>query len=254
MRTPLMAANWKMNLTIKEAAELLEGLVDALGGHVSAGCEVLICPPATAMSTVATVLDGSGVKWGGQNMYHARKGAFTGEISPLMLTDLGCTHVILGHSERRHVFGESDESINKKVILALETGLVPVFAVGEKLAQREAGAAEQTVIEQLTKGLATINAEQASDIVVAYEPVWAIGTGKTASPADAQAMHATIRGWLCDRWGTEIGNSVRILYGGSVKPHNVDALMAKADIDGALVGGAALKAESFARIVQFETK
>lgn len=254
MRTPLMAANWKMNLTIKEAADLLEGLLDALGGHVPAGCEVLICPPATAMSTVATVLDGSGVKWGGQTMHHARKGAFTGEISPLMLTDLGCTHVILGHSERRHVFGESDETINKKVVLALETGLVPVFAVGEKLAQREAGAAEETVIEQLAKGLAGIGAEQASDIVVAYEPVWAIGTGKTASPADAQAMHATIRSWLRDIWGTEVGDSIRILYGGSVKPHNVDALMAKADIDGALVGGAALKAESFARIVQFETE
>ncbi len=254
MRTPLMAANWKMNLTITEAANLLEGLVDALDGHAPAGCEVLICPPATAMSTVATVLDGSGVKWGGQNMYHARKGAFTGEISPLMLTDLGCTHVILGHSERRHVFGESDETINKKVILALETGLVPVFAVGEKLAQREAGAAEQTVIEQLDKGLANLSAEQASDIVVAYEPVWAIGTGKTASPADAQAMHATIRSWLQNKWGVDVGDSIRILYGGSVKPHNVDALMAKADIDGALVGGAALKAESFARIVQFETK
>jgi len=254
MRTPLMAANWKMNLTIKEAADLLEGLVDVLGGHVPAGCEVLICPPATAMSTVATVLDGSGVKWGGQNMHHARKGAFTGEISPLMLTDLGCTHVILGHSERRHVFGESDETINKKVILALETGLVPVFAVGEKLAQREAGAAEQTVIEQLAKGLAGIGAEQASNIVVAYEPVWAIGTGKTASPADAQAMHATIRSWLRDTWGTEVGNRIRILYGGSVKPHNVDTLMAQADIDGALVGGASLKAESFARIVQFEAE
>lgn len=254
MRTPLMAANWKMNLTIKEAADLLEGLLDALGGHVPAGCDVLICPPATAMSTVATVLDGSGVKWGGQTMHHARKGAFTGEISPLMLTDLGCTHVILGHSERRHVFGESDDTINKKVVLALETGLVPVFAVGEKLAQREAGAAEETVIEQLAKGLAGISAEQASDIVVAYEPVWAIGTGKTASPADAQAMHATIRSWLRDRWGTEVGNRIRILYGGSVKPHNVDALMAKADIDGALVGGAALKAESFARIVQFKAE
>ena len=252
MRTPLMAANWKMNLTVKEAADLLGGLVDALGGHAPANRDVLICPPATAMSTVATVLDGSGVKWGGQNMHHARKGAFTGEISPLMLTDLGCTHVILGHSERRHVFGESDDTINKKVKLALETGLVPLLAVGEKLAQREAGMAEQTVIEQLSKGLADISAEEASDIVVAYEPVWAIGTGKTASPADAQAMHATIRDWLRDNWGAEVGNGTRILYGGSVKPHNVDTLMAEADIDGALVGGASLKAESFARIIEFE--
>ena len=252
MRTPLMAANWKMNLTVKQAVELLEGLLERLGGSVPAGRDVLICPPATAMRTVATVLDGSGVKWGGQNMHHARKGAFTGEISPLMLTDLGCTHVILGHSERRHIFGESDETINRKVTLALETGLVPVFAVGEKLAQREAGAAESTVVEQLEKGVAGLNAEQAANIVIAYEPVWAIGTGKTASPTDAQAMHATIRTWLRERWGHEVANGIRILYGGSVKPHNVDTLMAQPDIDGALVGGAALKADSFARIVQFE--
>ncbi|MGB0385372.1 MAG: triose-phosphate isomerase [Ardenticatenaceae bacterium] len=253
MRTPLMAANWKMNLTVNEAVDLLEGLLSRLGGHAPHDREVLICPPATAMSTVATVLDGSGVKWGGQNMHHARKGAFTGQISPLMLTDLGCSYVILGHSECRHIFGESDDTINRKVTLALESGLVPVFAVGEKLAQREAGAAESTVVAQLEEGLAGVNSEQAANIVIAYEPVWAIGTGKTASPADAQAMHATIRTWLRQRWGDQIADGVRILYGGSVKPHNVDTLMAQTDIDGALVGGASLKPDSFARIVQFET-
>lgn len=252
MRIPLMAGNWKMNMTTKEAAALLDGLLEQLAGQALDDREVLVCPPATAISTVAAILDGSGIKWGGQNMHHARKGAFTGKISPLMLTDLGCTYVILGHSECRHIFGEGDEMINRKVTLALETGLLPIFAVGEKLAQREAGAAEKTVIEQLERGLAGLNQAQAANIVVAYEPVWAIGTGKTASPADAQAMHKTIRTWLDERWGNEVADGIRILYGGSVKPHNVDTLMSQPDIDGALVGGAALKAESFARIVQFE--
>lgn len=252
MRIPLMAGNWKMNMTTKEAAALLEGLLSELGGEAPTDREVLVCPPATAINTVAAILDGSGIKWGGQNMHHARKGAFTGEISPLMLTDLGCTYVILGHSECRHIFGEGDEMINRKVTLALETGLVPILAVGEKLAQREAGAAESTVIEQLELGLAGLDGTQGANIVIAYEPVWAIGTGKTASPADAQAMHKTIRGWLNEQWGSQIADGIRILYGGSVKPHNVDHLMSQADIDGALVGGAALKAESFARIVQFE--
>ncbi|MBA3532162.1 MAG: triosephosphate isomerase, partial [Ardenticatenales bacterium] len=161
-------------------------------------------------------------------------------------------YVILGHSERRHIFGETDDMINRKVRLALETGLIPVFAVGEKLEQRRAGNAESTVIEQMEKGLQGVETEQATQLVVAYEPVWAIGTGETASPEDAQAMHAVIRRWLGERWGQEISNGIRILYGGSVKPNNVDSLMAQIDIDGALVGGASLQADSFARIVQFE--
>lgn len=251
MRIPLMAANWKMNLTVNEAVELVQGLVEQLGGAVAEDREVLICPPATAISAVAAVLHGTGIRWGGQTMHHERSGAFTGEISPLMLTDLGCTHVILGHSERRHIFGESDEGINRKVRAALENNLIPVFAVGELLEQRKAGAAESTVIAQLDKGLNGIEAEQATRLVIAYEPVWAIGTGETASPADAQAMHAAIRAWLHSRWGDEVADGIRILYGGSVKGDNVDELMAQADIDGALVGGASLKAESFGRIVQF---
>ncbi|MGH2545145.1 MAG: triose-phosphate isomerase, partial [Ardenticatenaceae bacterium] len=166
--------------------------------------------------------------------------------------DLGCTHVILGHSERRHIFGEADELINRKVRLALDTGLIPIFAVGETLEQRRAGEAESTVLAQMEKGVAGLNAEQASQIVVAYEPVWAIGTGETASPQDAQAMHETIRGWLREQWGDEIAGDIRVLYGGSVKPGNIDELMTQADIDGALVGGASLQADDFARIVQFE--
>ncbi len=252
MRLPLMAANWKMYKTVDEAVDLVQALLEHLGGSAPEDREILICPPATALSAVAAVLHDTGVKWGGQNAYHAREGAFTGEISPSMLVDLGCTHVIIGHSERRHIFAEDDTEINRKVRLALETGLIPVFAVGEKLEQRRAGAAESTVIEQLAKGLDGVDAEQGSSVVVAYEPVWAIGTGETASPQDAQAMHATIRAWLRDRWGAEVAEGIRILYGGSVKPGNVDSLMAQPDIDGALVGGASLEADSFARIVQFE--
>ncbi len=252
MRTPLMAANWKMHKTVDEAVDLAQGLLEQLGGSAPEGREVLVCPPATALGAVAAVLNGSGVLWGGQNFYPEREGAFTGEISPNMLLDVGCTHAIIGHSERRHVFGESEALINRKVKVALDLGLVPLFAVGEQLEQRRAGNADSTVIEQLEQGLEGVDAEQATRLVVAYEPVWAIGTGETASPADAQAMHATIRGWLRERWGDEVADGIRILYGGSVKPDNVDELMSQPDIDGALVGGAALKAESFARIVQFQ--
>jgi triosephosphate isomerase (TIM) len=252
MRTPLMAANWKMYKTVDEAVDLAQGLLEALGGRAPDDREVLVCPPATAINAVSAVLHGTGILWGGQNIYPKKEGAFTGEISPLMLKDLGCTHVIIGHSERRHVFHETDELINQKTKAALEYDLIPVFAVGETIEQRRGGAAESTVIAQLEKGLEGVSAEQAARLVIAYEPVWAIGTGETATPADAQAMHATIRSWLRDEWGSTIADDMRILYGGSVKPDNVDELMAQADIDGALVGGASLVAESFARIVQFQ--
>jgi triosephosphate isomerase len=246
-----MAGNWKMYKNVDEAVDLVQALLEQLDGRAPEGREVLVCPPAVAISAVATVLDGTGVTWGGQNMYAEREGAFTGEISPLMLLDLGCTHVIVGHSERRQLFGETDELINRKVGLAVETGLVPIVAVGETIEQRRAGQAERTVIHQMEKGLQGLSAADASHIVVAYEPVWAIGTGETASPQDAQAMHAAIRGWLSERWDTGVASGIRILYGGSVKPDNVDELMSQPDIDGALVGGASLKAESFARIVRF---
>jgi triosephosphate isomerase (TIM) len=251
MRTPLMAANWKMYKTVGEAVELAQGLLEQVRGVAPVDREVLVCPPFTAISAVADVLRGTGIKWGGQNIHHEREGAFTGEISPLMLLDLGCTHVILGHSERRHVFGEDDETIRRKVSLALGSGLIPIFAVGEMLEQRQAGAAESTVVEQLSQGLRGLDADQVENLVIAYEPVWAIGTGETATPQDAQAMHAAIRSWLSERWSEEVADGIRILYGGSVKPDNVDDLMTEPDIDGALVGGASLKAESFGRIVQF---
>ena len=251
MRTPLIAANWKMHKTIDEAIELIDGLLDQLDDDSFDGREILLCPPATALLVAAEQLDGTGIALGGQNMAAAREGAFTGEISPLMLLDVGCDFVILGHSERRHVFGEEDALINKKVKLALECGLIPVFAVGEKLEQRKAGAAESTVIDQLATGLDGVSANEMADVVIAYEPVWAIGTGETASPQDAPAMHAAIRGWLAAQYGESVAEDVRILYGGSVKPNNVDELMAEPDIDGALVGGASLDAESFARIINF---
>lgn len=251
MRRPLMAANWKMYKTTGDARDMLEELVERLGGTAPDDRDVLICPPATALGTARDVLDGTGIAWGGQNMYPEPKGAFTGEISPVMLWDLGCTYVIVGHSERRHIFGEGNELINRKVRAAYEYGLTPILAVGEKIEQRRAGLEEAVVEEQLAKGLQGVTAEQATGLVVAYEPVWAIGTGETASPEDAQAMHGFIRRWLDKTYGSDVAENVVIQYGGSVKPHNVDELMAQPDIDGALVGGASLEAESFERIVRF---
>ncbi|HBY92519.1 MAG TPA: triose-phosphate isomerase [Chloroflexi bacterium] len=251
MRTPLIAGNWKMHMTVDSAVRMLQELLERLDGQAPDDRAVLICPPFTTISAVAAILNGTGLLWGGQNMYPAEQGAFTGEISPIMLTDLGCTHVIVGHSERRHIFGESNELINEKVRSALSHGLVPILAVGEKIEQRRAGIEQTTVEEQLSRGLAGVEPEAAAGVVIAYEPVWAIGTGETASPADAQAMHAFIRGWLAERFGADVAARVIIQYGGSVKPDNVDELMAQPDIDGALVGGASLAAESFARLVHF---
>lgn len=251
MRTPLIAGNWKMHMTVDEAVTMVQELLELLGGKAPEGRTVLVCPPFTAISAVAAILNGSGLLWGAQNMHPAEKGAFTGEISPLMLTDLGCTHVIVGHSERRHIFGESNHQINEKVRSALEHGLTPILAVGETIEQRRAGLEEAVVEEQLAKGLLGVEPDRLAEIVIAYEPVWAIGTGETASPADAQAMHRFIRNWLREHAGESVAEQVVIQYGGSVKPENVDELMAQPDIDGALVGGASLKAESFARIVNF---
>jgi triosephosphate isomerase len=185
-------------------------------------------------------------------MHPAEKGAFTGEVSPPMLKAVGCDYVILGHSERRHVFGEENDFINEKVRAARAFDLIPVLCVGEKEEQRDAGRAEEVVTEQLRQGLADVEIAAADELVIAYEPVWAIGTGRTATPEDAQAMHAHIRSVLADLWSQELAEGVRIQYGGSVKPYNVDELMARSDIDGALVGGASLEVDSFTRIVHFE--
>jgi triosephosphate isomerase (TIM) len=248
-RTPLLAGNWKMYKTVAEALELAEGLLAGLGDVAER--EVLICPPFTALHALRPVLEGTPVRLGAQNMYYEVQGAFTGEVSPVMLKELGCTYVVVGHSERRQIFGESDELIGKKLRAALAHRLRPILCIGETKPERDAGNAENVTLGQLRACLAGVTAGQMSEVVVAYEPVWAIGTGDTATPADAQAMHAAIRGALGELFGAETADGVRIQYGGSVKPDNVDELMAQPDIDGALVGGASLKAESFLRIVQF---
>ncbi len=249
MRMPLIAGNWKMYKTVEEAVDLVEALMAGLAGVQDR--EVLICPPFTALYPLVPLLSDSSIQLGAQNMYGAREGAFTGEISPVMLQELNCRYVILGHSERRQVFGEDDALINAKVLAAIEAGLRPILCIGETKPQRDAGKAEEITLGQLRAGLEGVATEQLQNLVIAYEPVWAIGTGDTATPADAQAMHRAIRGALGTQYGEEAAASVRILYGGSVKPDNIDSLMREADIDGALVGGASLQAESFLRIVQF---
>ncbi len=249
MRTPLIAGNWKMYKTVAEAVELVEALMADL--PEMADREVLICPPFTALYPLSPLLSESPIQLGAQNMYGAGQGAFTGEVSPVMLAELNCRYVILGHSERRQLFGEDDALINAKVRSALEHGLKPILCVGETKQERDASKAEEITLGQLRAGLGGLAAEQLNDVVIAYEPVWAIGTGETATPADAQAMHAAIRGALAEHYGHDQAETVRILYGGSVKVDNVDLLMSQTDIDGALVGGASLQAESFLRIIQF---
>jgi triosephosphate isomerase len=249
MRLPLMAGNWKMHKTVAEAVDLVEALLAGVGDAHDR--EVLICPPFTALYPLAPLLSDSSIQLGAQNMYGASQGAFTGEISPVMLLELNCRYVILGHSERRQVFGEDDALINAKVKVAIELGLRPILCIGETKQQRDAGQAEETTLGQLRAGLGGMAAERLRDVVIAYEPVWAIGTGATATPADAQAMHAAIRAALAEHYGQGLADTIRILYGGSVKPDNIDLLMGQTDIDGALVGGASLQAESFLRIVHF---
>ncbi|HMQ34444.1 MAG TPA: triose-phosphate isomerase [Chloroflexaceae bacterium] len=250
MRTPIIAGNWKMYKTVGEAVDLVKGLLEGLGEL--RGREMVICPPFTALYAVRPLLVGTSVGLGAQNLYHEREGAYTGEVSPAMLADVGCGYVILGHSERRQYFGETDAGVNRKIGAALAAGLRPIVCVGEVKAERDQGRAEEVVGGQLAGCLDGLGAEQMASVVIAYEPVWAIGTGDTATPDDAQAMHAFIRGRLREQFGPETAEGVRIQYGGSVKPDNVDDLMAQADIDGALVGGASLKAEGFLRIVHFQ--
>ena len=247
-RLALMAGNWKMNLNAKEAAELAR----AIGRETpSSGVEVMVAPPFTALPAVAEASRGLPIKLGAQNCYPAREGAFTGEISPPMLKDLGVTYVILGHSERRHVLGESNGFIRDKVAAVQESGLIPVLCCGELLEEREAGRTMEVIETQLAQGLKDISLSGPGGLVMAYEPVWAIGTGKTATPELAQEVHGRIREWLGGRYNKELAKGVRILYGGSVKGSNVKALMAEADIDGALVGGASLSAEAFLPIVNY---
>lgn len=252
MRKPIMAANWKMNCDIAQARELVsafKGLVDGVSG-----VDIVLAPSFTVLSVVAQLIGGTNIELAAQNMYWEESGAYTGEVSPLMLKDAGCSYIIIGHSERRAYFGETDETVNKKLKAALHYGLNPIVCVGETLSQREAGETTQVVGRQLQGGLAGLTTTQASQVVIAYEPVWAIGTGKTATPAQANEVHSFIRKQLAEGFDQTTAQAIRIQYGGSVKPDNVDILMAEPDIDGALVGGAALKADSFARIVKFEPK
>jgi triosephosphate isomerase (TIM) len=251
MRRKLIAGNWKMNLTANEARAMIAGLrrvVDPHAARLAKDRDLLLAPATVVIPAVAQALAGSSFALGAQNMHWEDSGAFTGEVSAPMLKTFGVTHVIIGHSERRHVFLETDEFVNKKMVAALKHRLVPIMCVGETLQEREASKTVEVVMRQLENGLSGIRAEAAATVVIAYEPVWAIGTGKTATPEQAQLVHGSIREFLDDSWGTAAAAETRILYGGSVTPDNIDSLLAKPDIDGALVGGASLKADSCAKI------
>lgn len=248
MRTPIIAGNWKMNKTIAEAIDLVEGIKDH---ELNKEVEAVLCVPFTDLRDVKKTLEGTNIKLGAQNMHWEESGAYTGEISPLMLKELGIDYVILGHSERRQYFNESDEIVNKKMKAALKHNLKPILCVGESLEERESNKAEDVVKEQITKAFNGINKEEIENIVIAYEPIWAIGTGKTASADDANNMIKFIRNIIGKLYGAEEQEKIRIQYGGSVNPGNVKELMAKSDIDGALVGGASLKAEDFVQLINY---
>lgn len=248
MRKPFIAGNWKMNATSEET----EALIQALKGRIAdvSGVDVAVAPPFVYLHKAVYTAQGSAVQVGAQNCYFESGGAYTGEIAPEMLKDVGCDFVILGHSERRHILNETDEMINRKVKKALAAGLDVILCVGELLEEREAGKTQDVVQTQLRDGLRGISQDDMKKITIAYEPVWAIGTGKTATPDQAQDVHAFIRGWLTEAYSSALSEAVRIQYGGSVKPDNAKDLLSQPDIDGALVGGASLKADSFAAIVK----
>jgi len=248
-RRPLMAGNWKMNKTATEARDLAAKVIPLVSGVQDR--DIVLAPPFTALQTVAETIKGTNVALSAQNVFWEEKGAYTGEISAEMLLDLGCEYVIIGHSERRQYFGETDETVNKKVCLALSKRLHPIVCVGETLQEREAGKAYEIIERQITGAFKGVSAAEMQQVIVAYEPVWAIGTGKTATPAQAEEVHARTRQKISAMFNDDVSAALRILYGGSVTPENVSALMAMPDIDGALVGGASLKPDSFAALVNF---
>ena len=250
MRKPFIAGNWKMNKDLKGALELANGLKRKLADVE--GVEIGLFPPALFLPDLVDACRDSGFVCGAQNMHWEEKGAFTGEISAPMILSVGATHVIIGHSERRQFFGETNDTVNKKMHAAMKHGVVPIMCVGEMLEEREANKTQQVVSAQVRGGLKNLTPEDMAKVVIAYEPVWAIGTGKTASPAQAQEVHALIRRLLAEIFGDDVAQGVRIQYGGSVKGDNVKTLMAQPDIDGALVGGASLDVDSFAAIVNFK--
>ncbi|MCM8813633.1 MAG: triose-phosphate isomerase [Candidatus Omnitrophica bacterium] len=248
MRRRIIAGNWKMNKTIPEALELVREL--RLGLKDCANVEVVVCPPFTTLSIVGQEIEGTAMSLGAQNVFWEEKGAYTGEISPHMLRDAHCRYVIIGHSERRHIFRETDEQVNRKIRAALGAELTPIVCVGERLEERQANKTFEVISGQLRGGFASLQSAEMQRIVIAYEPVWAIGTGQNATPAQAQEVHAFIRNWLVKAFDKDTGAAMRIQYGGSVTAENSAALIGQPDVDGALVGGASLKAESFLKIVQ----
>lgn len=248
-RKKLIAANWKMYKNPANTKEFLHDFLPLVAGHERD--EIVLCPPYIDLHVAIELAQASGIAIGAQDVYWKDEGAFTGEISPPMLTAIGCTHVIIGHSERRQYFGETDDSVNLKLKAALEHGLTPIVCVGEVLEEREAGLTEDVLRRQCTRAFHTISAKKAARLVIAYEPVWAIGTGKTATPQMASDAHALIRGEAAKAFGDGFAAALRILYGGSVKPENAKALMSEEEIDGALVGGASLDPKSFAAIVKY---
>ncbi|MDR3212164.1 MAG: triose-phosphate isomerase [Planctomycetota bacterium] len=251
MRTPFICGNWKMYKTVAEALAFLAAAKDLVAGAKEV--EIGIAAPATTLKSLADAARGTNIKIGGENCHWEKEGAFTGEISPAMLVEVGASFVLVGHSERRQYFGETNATVNKKTKAALAAGLQVIVCVGETLAEREAGQTRAVVVEQIQKGLEGLGAGDFAKLVVAYEPVWAIGTGKTATPAQAEEVHAVIRGEVANLFGKPVAEALRIQYGGSVKPENVKEIMAQPNVDGALVGGAALKPDSFAKLVNFRS-
>jgi triosephosphate isomerase (TIM) len=248
-RIPLIAGNWKMYKTVPEAVETVKQLKKAVE-NVS-GREIVVAPPFVSLSPVAEVIRGSNIKSAAQDVFWEEEGAYTGEVSPGMLRSAGCTYAIIGHSERRQYFGETNETVNKKIKKSLAGGLRVIVCIGESLQERESGETFSRIQTQLSEGLSGLDASGMEPVVIAYEPIWAIGTGKTATASQAEEVHGFIREKIQKAYGTATGEELRILYGGSVKPENIDELMAKKNVDGALVGGASLKVESFARIIKF---
>lgn len=249
VRTPVIAGNWKMHKTVSESVEFTRELAGLVADATDV--EVVICPPYTSLTSVVDAVDGTSIRVAAQNMHFEQSGAFTGEIAPRMLKEIGVTDVILGHSERREYYAENDADLARKVTVAFAEGIRPILCVGESEAEREGGATEDKLASQLTADLADIDADRLPEMIIAYEPIWAIGTGKTATPEIAQDTIAFIRSSLAGSFGDDAASRVRILYGGSVKPDNISELMAQDDIDGALVGGACLEAEGFSQIVKF---
>jgi len=248
MRRLLIAGNWKMHNNIPESLDLVRKIL--YGVQNITVLDILVCPPFTALKSVYDLIKGSNIKLGAQNLHWEMKGAFTGEISPLMLKDVGCEYVIIGHSERREYFKETDDIINKKIFAALKVGLKPIVCIGEKLEERESGVTEKVLEQQITEGLKGLSNEDMENITIAYEPVWAIGTGKTATPEIANTTQSFIRNKIKEIFNENIAEKIRILYGGSVKADNAKALLEQEHIDGALVGGASLDAENFIKIIK----